>query len=386
MRLIDNHHIEMWVASKVAEIRFPYWIRALICAVIKPDQLRMPWGDAVWMPGPDGVLDSTDDSEFVPRGVSVWEASTKSDFRAKAKEDYDKRSTTKPDEGGKSKLRVDRLKATFVFVTPWLWPNKDNWEADREKEGIWEHVVVIDGEVLKNWLEAAPAVALQFAAEIGLVPEAGLTTPDQAWDEWSNLTDKPTSEEFVTAGREVQEKELAGRLAGQPCIFTVRSSSPREGWGFALAAIRRIGPEADRASLLARTLVADDEEIAGRLCNHTNLVIVLRRTHGAVSGVLASKGNHVIVPEGNDSYTERNVIVLARPTHREVVTALVNMQVADDEAERRARACGLSVTVFQRLYASANSVPPDWVSDNRVTELFPALLFGVSACETNWTG
>jgi hypothetical protein len=243
------------------------------------------------------------------------------------------------------------LKTTFVFVTPWLWPNKDAWEADRKREGIWKDVVVIDGEVLKNRLEAAPAVCLQFAAEIGLVPEARLTTPDQAWDDWSNLTDKPTSEEFVTAGRRDQEKELVGRLAGQPCIFAVRSSSPREAWGFALAAIRRVEPEEDRASLLARTVVVDDEGIAGRLRNYSNLIIVLRRTHGAVSGVLVSKGNHVIVPEGNDSYTERNIIVLARPMRREVVAALVNMQVGDDEAERQARACGLSVTVF---YARPN--------------------------------
>jgi hypothetical protein len=349
VRLIDNHHIEMWARSRAAQSQFPYWIRALICAVVKPDRLRMPWGDAVWMPGPDGVLVSTDDSDFVPCGTSVWEAGTDRDFRAKATRDYNKRRPDKLDDGDKPKQHVDCSGRTFVFVTPWPWPDKEAWEADRKAEGIWKDVVVIDGEVLKNWLRAARAVALQFAAEIGLVPEAGLTTPDQAWDEWSNLTDKPASEEFVTAGRGDQEIELVGRLAGQPCIFTVRSNSPREAWGFTLATIRRIGPEADRASLLARTLVADDEEIAGRLCYYTNLIIVLRRTCGAVSGVLASKGNHVIVPEGNDSFTERNVIALARPTHREVVAALVNMRVGDDEAERQARACGLSVTVFQRL-------------------------------------
>jgi len=41
--------------------------------------------------------------------------------------------------------------------------------------------------------------------------------------------------------------------------------------GFALATIRRIDSETERASLLARTVIVSNEEIAGRLRNRSNL-------------------------------------------------------------------------------------------------------------------
>lgn len=361
MRLIETTHLKTWAGSKPAESRFPHIVKALITAVIQPRNLRMPSGDAVWVPGFDGVVASTEDNRFVPTGLSVWELGTNSDFRVKANKDYAKRSKDDAkDDGKSSEMGFDRSAATFVFVTPLVWSDKAKWVSDRKAESIWKDVVAIDGVDLQDWLESAPAVNLQFAAELGRVPEEGLQPSDRAWGEWSHLTDPPVTEELVVADREQQEQELIGRLVSSPATFTVRGDSPREAWGFVLSALRRVRSQEERQNLYSRTVVADTEQVASRLQHLRNLIVVLKQANNRVSGYLSTQDCHVIVPEGNDSRAERNVVILGRPTHRAFANALVKMGLGEDEAERDTRACGLSITILQRQLAHANYEWPRW--------------------------
>ncbi|MFZ0931827.1 MAG: hypothetical protein WAN11_24730 [Syntrophobacteraceae bacterium] len=304
---------------------------------------------------------------------------TNADFRTKADTDYEKRSRDKvPVEGEKPTQKIDRSQITFVFVTPLVWKDKQDWVDLRKKEGIWQDIVIIDGVDLQDWIETASAVNLQFAAELGLVPEEGLQTPNQAWEEWSHRSVPPASEELVVTGREQQERELLERLSAPPNTFTVRGDSPREAWGFALASIRRLAAEDQRENLYARTLLADNENVAGRLVHLKNLVIILKLPLGQVSGILssASRGCHVIIPEGNDAHSMRNVLVLPRPTRRQFTEALVGMRLSDEEAERAARACGRSVTILQRQRAHANYDRPKWAEGSSVIHMLPGLLAG----------
>jgi hypothetical protein len=312
MRLIETTDLKNWAGSTSARSRLPHLVKALISAVIQPEQLRFPSGDAVWVPGYDGVLVSREKNLFVPTGLSVWELGTDSDYKDKANRDYNKRSKDKIEDGkeGKTVWKPDRAATAFVFVTPFVWKDKADWVAERKGEGIWRDVVVIDGVDLQEWPEAAESVTLQFAAELGLTPPEGLQTPDQAWADWSHCTYPPVSEELVTIGREEQEKELIRRLLAPPSVFTVRGDSPREAWGFVLASIRRVNSAEERQSLNDRTIVADNDQIAARLQHRRNLIILLKQARGQVSGYFSSQGCHVIVPEGNDVHSHQNVINL----------------------------------------------------------------------------
>jgi hypothetical protein len=71
MRLIETTDLKNWAGSRSAQSRLPHLVKDLICAVIQPDQLRFPSGDAVWVPGYDGVLVSREKNLFVPTGLSV---------------------------------------------------------------------------------------------------------------------------------------------------------------------------------------------------------------------------------------------------------------------------------------------------------------------------
>lgn len=76
MRIIETTNLKTWAGSKQAESNLPHLIKRLICAVTEPEKLRFPSGDAVWVPGYDGVLVSTDVNRFIPKGLSVWELGT----------------------------------------------------------------------------------------------------------------------------------------------------------------------------------------------------------------------------------------------------------------------------------------------------------------------
>lgn len=374
MRLIETTHLKTWASSKAAESRFPHILKALICAVIQPEKLRMPSGSAIWLPGYDGEITNNETNRFVPLGISVWEASTDSDVKGKADIDYKKRSY---DQKKDQEIGIDRQSTTFIFATPRIWKNKQNWVAERKAEKIWLNVVVIDGLDIQDWLESAPAVNLQFAAEIGLAPEEGLQTHIDAWEEWSHYSDPPALEALVLNGREDQVKEFINRLVTPAGIFTVRGDSPREAWGFALAAIRQIPSEEDRQNIQSRLVVADSEYTAHRLGHLKNLIIILKQVKDQVSGFLSSHGNcHLIIPEGNDARSERNVIVLNRPIYGPFVEALKKMGFNEEESERESRACGLSVTIFQRRRAHATFKRPSWAEADRANKLLPALLVG----------
>jgi hypothetical protein len=370
MQLIETSHLESWAGSITARSRLPYLIRELIYAVIKPDKLRIPIGDAVWLPGYDGVVANSEQNRFVPTGFSVWELGTSDRIKSKADEDYAKRSQDNDRNPG-----FNHKEVTFVFVTPRVWRDKEEWIAERKAEDIWRDVMVIDGVDLQNWLEVAPAVNLQFAAELGRAPAEGLQIPEQAWQEWSMRTDPPCSEEIVIAGRQDQERELIGYLLNPPSVFTVRGHSPSEAWGFVLAVLRGVDEER-RLGLHARTIVADNEDVAGRLSHLSNLIIVLKQTKSQVSGSLSTGGCHVIIPEGNDARSERNVVELQRPPHRSFVEGLTRMGLEEEAAERTARECGLSITILQRQRAHSNFARPSWAEGQSARDLLPALLAG----------
>ena len=374
MHLIETSHLKSWADSRPAQSQFPYYVKKLISAVIQPEKLRMPSGDAVWLPGLDGEVLNSETNRFVPPGLSVWEVGTQPRIKSKANTDYAKRKTDKDKKKGILELTLNRSEITFVFVTPRIWKDKDKWVAEHKAEKIWKEVVVIDGVDLQDWLEEAPVVTMQLAAEMHLVPEAGLQTLDQAWEEWSRLTDPPVSEELVVTGREEQEKNLIGSLIDPPNTFTVRGDSPREASGFILAVLRKFNSKEKNLSLDARIIVADDETVATQLQHYRNLIIALKQTRGQVSGVLSSKGHHVIIPEGNSVNTTHNSIELARPFHHQFVDALKRMSLPDDEAERTARECGLSVTILQRRRPHANFTRPTWSDGELAVQLLPAVL------------
>ena len=109
---ITSSHISTWATEnqKEAQQSLPALIRRLCAAASGVHSIRFPSGDATILAGWDGVIENGSSHRFIPSGQSRWEIGCSKDFKAKATQDYDKR-TGKIDE-------VIASKASFVFVTP----------------------------------------------------------------------------------------------------------------------------------------------------------------------------------------------------------------------------------------------------------------------------
>ena len=98
----------------------PELIKRLIDAsVSNVDRLSFPSGDAVYLPGWDGVASCDESLDLVPAGISLWECGASEDVKGKIDGDYDKRT--------KNSLGYEKRESTFVFVTPRTWSGADEW-------------------------------------------------------------------------------------------------------------------------------------------------------------------------------------------------------------------------------------------------------------------
>jgi len=91
--LADATDLHRWADRLEARSRLPELLRRLILATpLGIDRVSFPAGEGIQLGGWDGVLVARSASPFVPEGYSVWEFGVNSKVKAKADEDYRKRT------------------------------------------------------------------------------------------------------------------------------------------------------------------------------------------------------------------------------------------------------------------------------------------------------
>ena len=207
MRWIDATDLENWASRRDSQDCLPLVIRRLIRATLNRNKIvsiSFPAGESIVYPCWDGRLESKEETEYIPKGLSLWELSTRKDIKTKAEEDYKKRK--------KTPLVQNPSEATYIFVTPTAWSNKDKWVEEKKKEKFWRDVRVYDARDLEEWLEQAPAVGAWLAKHIGKYPQQNVYSLGEWWKEWSGVTRPLLPPELVLAGRDEQIEEVKKRL------------------------------------------------------------------------------------------------------------------------------------------------------------------------------
>jgi len=227
---ITAHDINSWADRKPrrAQEELPLLVAKLILASTKPNNIRFPSGNTILLKGWDGILEVEEGSLFVPSGLSTWEFGTSKDVKGKANEDYRKRCD---DPRG-----VDKTNTTFVFVTSRIWEDKDKWEQEKNEEGEWKQVKVLDAVDLETWLHQYPAVHRWLARRMSKRPE-GAFDIEQAWDNWRFATEPPSNEDLAIAGRIEAGKNIIQKLKDNPSVIRVFGESKDEAYAFILASI-----------------------------------------------------------------------------------------------------------------------------------------------------
>lgn len=120
MKFITSTDLKRWADTRESQSLLPELVRRLICASVKQlDRLSFPCGDAVHMPGWDGIVSCPEPIDLVPEGDSLWECGVNKEIQAKANDDIIKRAA--------DPLGHIKSNSTFVFVTPREWAGADAW-------------------------------------------------------------------------------------------------------------------------------------------------------------------------------------------------------------------------------------------------------------------
>ena len=368
MLWINTIDLKNWASSRDCQGYLPLVIRRLIRATTTNIfHINFPAGDSVVYPGWDGILEATEDSEYFPKGLSVWEIGTNQDVKGKAEEDYKKRT--------KNPLGVNPKETTFIFVTPRIWSDKDEWCREKKNEGVWNDVRVYDARALEEWIEQSPAVGAWLAKRLGIFPEGAIALED-FWIEWSSISNPTLTAEIVIAGRDNQVEEVRKWLSSSPSPLAIQASTSDEALSF-LAAVITTLPENEREFYLSKAIILEDTQsfkhitIAGR----KGLLLVARFSEIEGTPNATQKGHHVFIPLGLDNTVTSNKIELPRLGREAFIDALRKMGLSDADAQKYSRETGRSLTVLRRrLTKIANQ--PDWAKSDSYRDIIPSLLAG----------
>jgi len=138
--------------SRDAQELLPHLIRRLVLGSVPKGDLkecRIPGDDEIWQPGYDGIIVLENPSLPLAQGRMCVEMGVGSP-KDKAQADYRNRS--------KSESSTLAASSQFLFITPHAWPEPDRikWCSDREKDGIFESICVLDSTDLEQWLCSCP--------------------------------------------------------------------------------------------------------------------------------------------------------------------------------------------------------------------------------------
>lgn len=370
---IDATDLNLWACRRDSQDKLPLLIRRLVHATItKVDRIGFPAGDSVQMGGWDGILTVSEGNEFAPDGLSVWEMGATSGIKGKADGDYEKRTADPKD--------VDPTKATFVFVTPRRWGNKEKWVRERNAEGKWAEVRAYDADDLEHWLELAPAVQAWFARLLGRLPD-GAEDLEYRWEKWRDSTNPPMGAELSLAGRQEATIKLLEWLSGEPSALSVQGESREEVVAFVAAALEQL-PQEQRIVHFSRALVVVSAD-AWRQLAASNNSLLLVPMHNAPDGIgnAVRRGHHVLLPLGKETTASKQALLLPRAMRRDFEQALASLGFDSDRARTLTTSTRRSLLVFRRKIAHVQEVhQPSWAEPDVARQLIPILLMG------GWSG
>jgi len=369
MKWVTSKDLAFWASRRDCQETLPQLIRKLIRAnSTSIKKIRFPSGDNVHLTGWDGVLESMEESEFIPTGISLWEIGSNSDFKVKANKDYEKR--TKDTKG------YDPLSSTFVFVTPHIWNDKDIWIQSKIAEGQWQEIRVIDGENLEEWLEVSPTVSCWLATRhLNIYPTENIQSLDDFWEEWSVSPNLILSKDILLGGREREVKKLIDRLQGSPQIIPVQSSSREESLAFIIASFKNDQDLLE--DLFSKSLIVDTIDSFRKIATlKKSLILISRVEDNAVVNKAVRDGMHVLVPMGLDaSKSWENVLILPRIDRNRFIQSLMISGIKRDLAEKYSKESVRNISILRRQLKFDRSIP-QWAKVESVRNIIPALLIG----------
>ncbi|MBA2861103.1 hypothetical protein [Methanococcus maripaludis] len=367
MKWIDAYDLsKIWAGRRDCQQTLPILARKLIRAHSNSiKSIHFPGGENVLIGGWDGILEVTEETEYLPMGTSCWEFGANQKVKDKADKDYEKRSN--------NSLGCNPSESTYIFVTPRLWKAGAKWAEEKRKEGIWKDVRVYNSEILEEWIEISPTVGAWLAKHIGKYPVNQLQPTDDFWEEWSSGEKYKMNAEILLGGRD-KEKETVIELINKPGISAIKSLSESESLAFIIACFKGSNNEED---FFSRSIIVNNKEAFRELCiQNKPLILIPRFDDLDVVNSALQKKHTVIVPLGAEA-TENwgNKIELPKIERDSFVSALKNMGIPEELAEKYSLESARNITILRRQLGF-NKTLPEWALPENVSDIIPALIVG----------
>jgi len=367
MNFITSKILESWADDPQSISLIPILIRKLIRAsVTNIKYCSFPARSNVHLPGLDGLLETENGNEFIPKKISYWELGTGKDIKKKADKDYLKRKREFHQE--------EASNITYVFVTPRLFSEKENWVKRKNQEAYWKEVRVIDGKILEEWMENAPTVSAWFAKEIlGDYPYSGIITLEDFWANNTIGKHFKLIPDIFLVGREKQKDKLLEQFKfNTPKI--IRSGTKRESIAFVISCFKSlIDGEED---LFARSIIVTSSEALFRFSSHISpLIIIPWMELDEIPYSIIQKGHTIILPLDQEFFTNEPIIHLPPVKKEGLIHCLMKMGMNRRRAEREAFESSCNVTILWRRL-NPISIPNWWKQFDEWIEILPALMVG----------
>jgi Helix-turn-helix domain len=360
--LADATRLGRWADEKEAKYVFPRLVRRLLAATPGIEQLSARAGEGVSLGGWDIQAAASAPTPWLPEGSLAFELGVNRSPRAKAQSDYEKRS--------RDPLGLIPSETAYLFATPRRWRDASTWAAEREAEGVWREVRIIDGDDLEAWLEVTPPVHYWISEQIGLNPR-GLITAERWWIQFSGRTRPMLPPEFLLAGRDDEREEL-NQLLAQPAASIVVKASWRED---ALAFICLATGAALDAPPTSPALVIRSPEVWDRVATGPGPATMIPDFDAADLGLAVANGKHVVVPAGAGELASREAIELPPPARRAACAALVETGMDFEQADRAAALARRSTPALMRRLAPIGAFKePPWARPPTNAVFTPLLL------------
>jgi hypothetical protein len=342
---------------------------------------RIPYGDAVGLPGLDGIIQTESGfRQFVPKQTSFWEMGRGERAQDKATIDYRKRTKKTPPE--------ERANTTFVFVTPrsrdWDQARQADWRRRRQKDG-WRELKILDGVQLCDWLREFPALGAWLLQRIGIVKSlTGFRTPAEHWVNLEHLNndDPALPAKVFLVGRDAGCRALERVFKGEQSQVILAIENENDAEDFVAAYIQS-RDEAERRDFSGRCLFVSEPDAWHTFAQlpvphvlvanpRLDLTESLEQLHIAAS----RRGHAVVFPVvGAHSYGADSVVPILSPTRTPLETTLVEGGFPRERAAELGSAGSQSLAALKRFLRGLGQIPP-YATGERARLLAQASLLG----------
>lgn len=365
---IKAKSIHDWADGIEARSRLPVLLRKLVHSTGRDlRRVDFPGYDNAERKGWDGTIEADAATPWIPGGTSKWEFGTDRDPRRKANEDYAARIRSTPP--------AEREKIAFVFVTPRNWPGKNDWASAKRAEAEWRDVRALDASDLEQWLEHAVPAQMWMAEQLEL-PTDGVETLDQWWTRWAEASDPPMTpaifDSAITEHRDTLENWLA-KDGERPLVVT--ADSWEEAGAFIACVFRHDDVMARWRDLAA--IFHSAPALRKLASSNAPFVPIVRSDE--VERELSSiyRRRHCIVVGSGNAVRSTPNIALRQLNRDAFATALADMGIDGDRANRLARDTGRSPTILRRRLSKIDAIQrPRWADAETARDLVPLVLIG----------